>query len=159
PDVRPPQDWAAVRLSSGSRSRVRPFTPSPPRLHFFGPFNSPCTARCDRGGACGEPAWPTTRRPGFCLVSSMPVNHPDLIRSAIANLVCGLLDVGSGPGRLILLSKTGVPVATLTFSRPAFGPAANGICIANEIISDDNAVGGVIGGKAVAVDGDGNVVF
>jgi hypothetical protein len=82
------------------------------------------------------------------------VQHPTLIRSAIANLICGALNGGT----LVLLTKTGAPVAALTFSDPAFSPAVDGVATAREIIADPSAVGGTVA-RAVALDSNGNPVF
>jgi hypothetical protein len=80
------------------------------------------------------------------------------VRNVLCDLVTGMLDFGTGPGKLVLMSKTNVPVATLTFSTRAFAPAVDGVAIANEVVSDASAVGGIIA-NALAVDGDGNAVF
>jgi hypothetical protein len=86
------------------------------------------------------------------------VSHPILVRNALTDLVVSMLDAGSGPGRLVLLTKTNVEVARLAFSIPAFGVAADGMATANPIDSDDDAAGGTVS-KAMATDSDGNPVF
>ncbi len=81
-----------------------------------------------------------------------------LVRDDIAEYVTGLIDAGSGPGVLIFQDVQNNPVATLTFSKPAFGSATNGLTTANAITPDFNAVGGTIT-KAIARDSDGNPIF
>jgi hypothetical protein len=88
----------------------------------------------------------------------MAVTHPAAVRTAIANLVVDLLDVGSGPGTIEFQTAGGAEVATLTFSDPAFGAAASGTATASAITADTNATGGTIA-KAVLQDSDGNDVI
>jgi hypothetical protein len=74
----------------------------------------------------------------------MAVTHPALVRSAIADLVCGQINEGTPPGKLVMQTAAAATVATLTFTNPAFAAAAAGMSTANAIVSDTNAVGGTI---------------
>jgi hypothetical protein len=74
----------------------------------------------------------------------MAVTHPSLVRSAIADLVCGQINEGTPPGKLVMQTAAAATVATLTFANPAFGAAAAGVATANPIVSDTAAVGGTI---------------
>jgi hypothetical protein len=82
------------------------------------------------------------------------VQHPTLIRSALADVVCGMLNGGV----LVLLSVTGVEIARLHFSDPAFFPAIGGVAVANTISSDPNAIGGKVA-KASLRDPDDNEIL
>lgn len=88
----------------------------------------------------------------------MAVTHPTPVRNAIANLVVDLLDAGLGPGVLEFQTAGGAEVATLTFSDPAFGDAANGIATANTITQDSDATGGIMA-KFAAKDSASNIAF
>jgi hypothetical protein len=61
-------------------------------------------------------------------------------------------------GTLTFLTADDVEVATLTFSKPAFGEATDGVAIANPLVSNPSSAGGTII-KAEACASDGNVVF
>lgn len=78
----------------------------------------------------------------------MAVTHSNTARNAAANAVVDLLDVGSGAnGTVVLLTSGDVVVATLPMTAKAtgaFGAASNGVCTANTISPDTNAVGGVV---------------
>ena len=73
----------------------------------------------------------------------MAVTHSNAARSAAANAVVDLLDVG-GAGTLRFLTSGDAVVATLTFNSTAFGAASAGVATANAITSDTNAVGGTV---------------
>lgn len=81
-----------------------------------------------------------------------------MVRDGITTYVTGLIDAGSGPGVLVFQDAQSNAVATLTFSKPAFGKSTNGLATANAIIPDYNALGGTIA-RAVARDSAGNGVF
>lgn len=75
----------------------------------------------------------------------MAVTHSNAAKSAAADAVLGLLDVGSGSnGLLELQTSAGAEVATLDLDDPAFGSAVNGVADANTISDDTNATGGTI---------------
>lgn len=74
----------------------------------------------------------------------MTVTHPVAVRNSLADFVCGQLDEGTPPGKLVFESAGNVEVATLTFGNPAFAPAVNGMAIANPITPDATATGGTI---------------
>lgn len=57
----------------------------------------------------------------------MAVTHPTAVRNGIADFVVDQLDEGTPPGKLIFRTAGDVPVATLTFSNPAFGAAVAGV--------------------------------
>jgi hypothetical protein len=86
------------------------------------------------------------------------MNHAATARNGITNYVCSLVDAGSAAGILIYQDVQGNQVAKLTFSKPAFGSANNGVATANAIIADNNAVGGTISQAAIK-DSAGNTVF
>lgn len=88
----------------------------------------------------------------------MAVTHSTAVRNAIANAVVDAIDAGAGAGTLEFQTSGNVEVATLTFSDPAFGDAANGVATANAITADSSATGGTIA-KAVAKDSNGNTIF
>jgi hypothetical protein len=88
----------------------------------------------------------------------MAVTHPTSVRNALADLVVDLIDAGAAAGTLELQTSGNVEVATLTFSDPAFGAAANAVATASAITADSSATGGTIA-KAVAKDSNGNTVF
>lgn len=88
----------------------------------------------------------------------MSVTHPTTVRNAAVDMICGLIDAGSGPGKLVFLTSGDVEVATLTFSDPAFGAAEAGVATAGTILADASATGGVIA-KASITDSDDNEVF
>jgi hypothetical protein len=64
--------------------------------------------------------------------------------SAAANAVVDLIDEGSAntEGKIVIMTSSGVEVATLLLSNPAFGAAANGVASANAISNDASANGG-----------------
>ena len=74
----------------------------------------------------------------------MPVTHPTLVRTGVADFVCTQINEGTPPGKLIMQTAAAATVATLTFANPAFGGAVAGVSTANAIASDTSAVGGVI---------------
>ena len=74
----------------------------------------------------------------------MPVTHPTLVRTGVADFVCAQINEGTPPGKLVMQTAAAATVATLTFANPAFGGAVAGVSTANAIASDTNAVGGVI---------------
>ena len=74
----------------------------------------------------------------------MPVTHPTLVRTGVADFVCGQINEGTPPGKLIMQTAAAATVATLTFGNPAFGGAVSGVSTANAIASDTSAIGGVI---------------
>ncbi len=88
----------------------------------------------------------------------MSVVHPVSIRNALANAVVDLIDAGASAGTLVFQTSGNTEVATLMFSDPAFGDAANGTATAAAIASDTSATGGTIA-KARAYDSDNNEVF
>lgn len=88
----------------------------------------------------------------------MAVTHSTTVRNAIADAVVDAIDGGAAAGTLELQTSGNVEVATLTFSDPAFGAAANGVATASAITSDTSATGGTIA-KAVAKDSSGNTIF
>jgi hypothetical protein len=47
----------------------------------------------------------------------MACTHPQSVRSKFADMICGLVDAGSGAGYLLLLNANDVEVARLTFSQ------------------------------------------
>jgi len=84
--------------------------------------------------------------------------HPLPMRNKIADIVTGLIDGGSGPGFLLLLTEPGVEAARLQFSKPSFSPAVDGVAEAFAINNDISAVGGVVA-KARLVDSYDNPVL
>jgi hypothetical protein len=88
----------------------------------------------------------------------MAVTHPTAVRTVLADAVVDRIDAGAAAGTLEFQTAGSAEVATLTFSDPAFGAAANGVATANAITSDTNATGGTIT-KAVAKDSNGVEVF
>lgn len=75
----------------------------------------------------------------------MAVTHSNAAKSAAADAVLGLLDVGSGAnGLLELQTSGGVEVATLALDDPAFDSAVDGVADANPIADDADATGGTI---------------
>lgn len=83
----------------------------------------------------------------------MAVKHPPEVRNSFCTYLLSQLDESSKPGILELQTATDSVVATLTFSRPAFGPPIDGVAKANPIESDMNAIGGVVA-KALFKNGD-----
>jgi hypothetical protein len=88
----------------------------------------------------------------------MSVAHTLQVRTAIADLIVDKLDAGAAPGKLVFRSSTGVAVATLPLSRPAFGDAVDGVAIAGPIGDDPAAIGGRVA-KATLHDGFDNQVL
>jgi len=88
----------------------------------------------------------------------MALSHSLSARGVLADAVCGLLDVASANGQLVMQTNAGAAVATLGFSKPAFLPASSGVAASGPITADNNAVGGTIA-QAVAQDGNGTPVF
>jgi hypothetical protein len=88
----------------------------------------------------------------------MTAVHPLPVRNAIATTVLARIDAGTGPGRLILTAADDTVVAMLTFAKPAFGTAVNGMAIANPINNDPSAAGG-LASKCKIYDSAGNEVF
>jgi hypothetical protein len=79
-------------------------------------------------------------------------------RNAACNAIVDLIDAGAGAGTLVYQTSGDVEVATLTFSDPAFGDAANGVATAGSIASDTNATGGTAS-QASIFDSDNNKVM
>lgn len=79
-------------------------------------------------------------------------------RNAACNSVVDLIDAGAAAGTLVFETDVDVPVATLTFSDPAFGDAVSGTSTAAAITSDTSATGGTIS-KASIYDSDGTKVM
>ena len=75
----------------------------------------------------------------------MAITHTATIRDGLANYTVDAIDGGSGDaaGDLVIMTSGDAPVATLTFSNPAFGAASGGTATASAIASDTNAAGGV----------------
>jgi hypothetical protein len=88
----------------------------------------------------------------------MAIQHPVLIRNALCDLVTRMLDLGDGPGKLVLQTAAGQTVATLIFGVPAFAAAIDGVAVANEIAADISAIGGTVT-RASARDGFDNEIF
>ena len=87
------------------------------------------------------------------------LQHPTSVRNTIADAVVDLIDAGSGAGSLVFYtSNTGTALATLTFSDPAFGAAANGVATAATITSNTNTGSGTVTWFK-ALDSDSNIVF
>jgi hypothetical protein len=74
----------------------------------------------------------------------LAVGHPLAVRNVMCDLVVDRIDAGAGPGVLVFQTANDIPVATLVFSRPAFGDAVDGQADANPITGDPSAVGGTI---------------
>jgi len=79
-------------------------------------------------------------------------------RNAACDAVVDLIDAGAGAGTLVFETSGDVEVATLTFSDPAFGDAANGVATASAITSDTNATGGTVA-QASAYDSNATKVM
>ena len=79
-------------------------------------------------------------------------------RNAACNAIADLVDAGTGAGTLQLETSGDVEVATLTFSDPAFGNAATGVCTANAITDDSSATGGTVA-QASIYDSDSNKIL
>lgn len=71
----------------------------------------------------------------------MSVTHSDDLRSAIADLVT--MSLGAS-GRLVFKTSVGDTVATLLLLVVPFASAIDGVAIANSIVDDTDAIGGVI---------------
>jgi hypothetical protein len=74
----------------------------------------------------------------------MAVTHPTAIRDGITGYVCGQINAGTPPGKLVFQTAAAAAVATCTFSNPAFGASSSGTATASAITDDTNAVGGTI---------------
>ena len=76
----------------------------------------------------------------------MSLTHSPAMRNLLASVVVQAIDSGTvnPAGKLLLLTGGGLPVATLTFSNPAFSPPGGGVAVANPIIGDPAAVGGFV---------------
>lgn len=61
--------------------------------------------------------------------------------NAACNAIVDLIDAGSGPGIIEMLTAGDVEVATCTFSDPGFGDAVNGVASAAAITNDSQATG------------------
>ncbi|TAK45253.1 MAG: hypothetical protein EPO27_10560 [Betaproteobacteria bacterium] len=85
----------------------------------------------------------------------MAVTHATALRTVLADAAVDSIDNGAAAGTLEFQTAASAEVATLTFSDPAFGAAANGVATASAITSDSSATGGTIT-KAVLQDSDGN---
>lgn len=90
--------------------------------------------------------------------------------SAAADAVVDLIDAGAGAGTIKIYDGTiptnantavgsQVLLATLTFSDPAFGAAANGVATANSITSDSSADATGTASWARIADSNGNAVM
>lgn len=86
----------------------------------------------------------------------MAISHSNGARSAMADVVTGLLNAGT----IEFQDSGGTEVATCTFGNPAFGAAVNGVSVANAIATDANATGGTVAqfelkasGGAVVIEG------
>jgi hypothetical protein len=86
------------------------------------------------------------------------MQHSGAARDKLVNYITGLLDAGTGNGKLVFQDSSNNAVSTLTFSKPAFAASSNGTASANTITPDLNAVGGTII-KAIAQDSAGNQIF
>lgn len=84
----------------------------------------------------------------------MALVHVEAVRNAVAELVTDLLDGGS----LLFQTVADAEVALLGFDATAFGPAADGIVVANAITPDTSAAGG-IAAKFRALDDADDEVF
>ena len=73
----------------------------------------------------------------------MAVTHSNAARSAMADAVLDLLDVG-GAGTLEFQTSGGVEVATCVLSATGFANAVNGVATANAIANDTSATGGTV---------------
>lgn len=67
-------------------------------------------------------------------------NHPESVRNEIVRLVVGALDGGS----VVLLTSGGAVVARLGLGKPAFADPINGQALADTIIPDAAAPGGLV---------------
>ncbi len=93
----------------------------------------------------------------------MSITLSTAARNAAADAVVDLIDAGASAGTIELKSAPSAvsgtsEVATLTFSDPAFGAAANGTATASAITSDTDATGGTASDFTV-FDSDSNPVF
>lgn len=88
----------------------------------------------------------------------MATTHGTTTRNAIADCVVDRIDAGSGAGKLKIYTSGDSLLATLTFSDPAFGAAADGVATASSITSG-TATGTGTAAKFTACDSDNNVVF
>jgi hypothetical protein len=75
---------------------------------------------------------------------TLAVSHPPWVRNLICEFIVAAIDAGSGPGKLVYTTSSGVAVATLTLSKPSFANAVNGEAIAFAIASDLDSIGGVV---------------
>ena len=75
----------------------------------------------------------------------MAVTHPTDVRNGIADYVVDLIDNG-GAGNIKFQdgNQNDSDIATLGFSNPAFGAAANGIATAATITDDTNCNAGTV---------------
>ena len=87
----------------------------------------------------------------------MSVTHPTAIRTLLADTVVDQIDLNTPPGKIVMQTSGGTTVATLTFSNPAFGPAASGVATAAAITADTSAVGGTVA-KAELRQGGGTAI-
>jgi len=85
------------------------------------------------------------------------VTHPTAIRTLLADTVVDQIDLNTPPGKIVMQTSGGTTVATLTFSNPAFGPAASGVATAAAITADTSAVGGTVA-KAELRQGGGTAI-
>lgn len=72
----------------------------------------------------------------------MSITHSAAIRNTVTNAVVDAIDGGSGAGLLVIMNASNIPVATLTFSDPAFGDSSGGTATAAAITADESAAGG-----------------
>jgi len=99
----------------------------------------------------------------------MSIKLTNAAASAAADAVVDLIDLGSGAGVIEIRTgaqptnaddvDSGTLLATLTFSDPAFGAAANGVATASAITQDSSADATGTAGYFVVKDSTGAKVF
>ncbi len=62
-------------------------------------------------------------------------------RNVLCNALVDLIDVGTGNGKMLIVTGADVEVATVVFQAPAFGNAATGAAVASTITKDSSATG------------------
>lgn len=89
----------------------------------------------------------------------MTIDYAIAAKNSLSNHVDDLVNAGVGSyGKLVFLTSLGVPVATLPLSVPAFGDAVQGTIVANALVADTSAAGGLIARFAL-LDKDGTAVL